>query len=1311
MKPAWKRWIRRVAIVLLVFAGAIAVIVMTGLDERWARGAVVGEIEKMTGARVELGAFHFHLWGLRAELDALTLHGREAEGMPPLFHADRIRLKLRIVSFFGRKIALNELEIDRPAVFIRVDEQGHSNVTSPPVQTKSAPWRQQLFNLEIGKLRLADGSLEYNETRIPLAAEGQDFQFRMEYHADAPGKEIYTGALAWKQVELAARRYLPFASDVEMKFTLARDSFSLDEFRWKLPRSEFEGRAELASFARPDWSFEYRGQFALGDLRAILRKPRMPEGEAEFSGSGTFAAGQLTMSGNYHASKIGMGYHWFHAKGMESSGRFEVAHGRLTVPQLQARAFGGTLNGRLEMEFHNLQFRVVSQARGLSLAAVLSAVDNANFPVHTLHWDATMEVDSTTTWTADFKHFRSSGESRWIPAPTPAIGMIPAAALIEFDYSMDHHGAEFQSSEITTPSSRIEFSGGINALDSTLETKFSLQDLLVWDDFINILRGRDAQPKKISGSANWKGRILGPIAGPTFSGHVVASGVRYDQYAWDALDSDLTYSPDEFRLAHALVRHGRSTASLDLQMQFDGAWSFLPESPWSLAVRLSRAPLDDVQDIFGTSYPAHGLLTGDFHAGGTRANSQVSGNFSLDSGDAWGFAVSHFGGDFALDADAIRLTHAQLRTDSGSISGDLTYHRAAASAEFNLHGQGIPLSSLERIQFTSLPIGGTLSFDLRGQGPLRRPAVRGTLRLGDLKIGGEVLDTFDASIQSDGRNLHVQLASATPGKLTGQLDIGLTDDYPLAADVSVEKMDLDPFIQRGLHLAALTGHSSVDGKFHFSGQLLRPETLEVDADLSSVKLGYESVVLENAGEIRLSYRKSEVRIEQAELRGTDTDVRVAGYARFAGDRAVNLTLTGSLDLRIVTGLYPDLAARGVTQANVAIGGTLDSPRVTGRLGVSDASVRYGDFPTGLSHVSGEFVFDRDRLLFENVSAEAGGGPVKLFGTFTYGQGPLRYEIRVVAPQLRIRYPEGMSWLGGGTLVWAGTKNAGSVTGRIRVERLLFAPNVDLATLIVASKGSAGGSATTSRYLQNLQFDVAVDSAPNARMEWNGARVEVEGSLRLRGTWEHPLVIGSVHLLSGEMTFRGTKYQLGRGDIDFSNPFRFDPILNIEATTTIQQYEITLDFTGPASHLQLAYRSDPPLPSSEIIALLAVGSTGEENALRTSGAQTQGYGATALLSEAISSELGGPIQRLFGISRFRVDPFLSGTTTDQNAAARVTIEQQVTRGLTITYSSNATANQEQVVQVEYSIRRGISIVALRDINGTFSLDVKFKKQFK
>jgi translocation and assembly module TamB len=70
-----------------------------------------------------------------------------------------------------------------------------------------------------------------------------------------------------------------------------------------------------------------------------------------------------------------------------------------------------------------------------------------------------------------------------------------------------------------------------------------------------------------------------------------------------------------------------------------------------------------------------------------------------------------------------------------------------------------------------------------------------------------------------------------------------------------------------------------------------------------------------------------------------------------------------------------------------------------------------------------------------------------------------------------------------------------------------------------------------------------------------------------------------------------------------------------------------------------------------------------------------------------------------------------SSSDQNAGARVTVEQQIARNLNIMYVSNVGSTQEQVIQVEYTINRNISVVALRDYNGTFGIDIKIRKRFK
>jgi translocation and assembly module TamB len=1291
---------------------ALVVVVESRLAERWFRHEIARQIEDKTGARVEIGGFHLHFWRLRAEIENLTLHGLEGPGAPPLFHADRVNVAIRILSFLGRQIALDELIVERPQLAVSVGKDGRSNLPAPKVHSIHRPWRETLFDLQIGLLELNDGNGVFNNRHIPLNAQGRNLEFTLHYVASEANADSYIGFLRWQQVQIADRKDAPFHLDISMKFALHRDAFELDELVCNLPHSTLNLRAELPTFAEPDWRLHYRGRLSLADVREVFRQPTTPDGIADFSGQARYASGEWTAAGHYTGRDIAMHYQWFHAGGFETWGDYELAANRLKVPNLSVRALGAHVDGSLHMDLHGLAFRTETRLRGASLAQIFAALNNPQFPVNSLHWDGSVDVDSTNTWDANFKNFRTQGETRWSPPANLSPGMIPVTARIEYDYSEHNRGVVLQQGEITTPHTRLEMDGKLGADDSALELKLKTGDLLEWDDFINVIRGADAEPRRIGGSVEWAGQIIGPLGGPTFAGHLHASEAQYDKLDWDLIDGDLEYSPEVFRLTNTTVRHSQASARVNLALQFDGRWSFLPESAWTLDAHTDRAPTTDLQTMFDTNYPVSGYLSGEFRGSGTRAAPVLDSDFALQDIAARELHFDRLTGQFHMEDDELRLSRGELRMDGGRIVGNIAFRPQEQEVEFDLIGKGISLEQIHAIQSASLQVTGQMDFELKGKGPARAPVARGDLRLANARVGSESQGSFHGQLTSDGQTARLSLTSElTRGKLQGQFAVGLAGDMPVSGRLSVEQFDLDPLIVAALHLKQLTSHSSVDGLFTVSGDLRRPETLEVDANITSISFAYQFVQLTNDGPVHLVYKRNEVRVQQAHLRGPNTDLQLEGVARFDDDRPLHFTLSGGVNLQLLKGVLPDLAAKGRADANVSVEGTIRSPRITGHAHVQDASASYADFPVGLSNLNGDFVFDTSRLLFDNVSADSGGGHLTLNGNVNYGDGPFRYEINAKTSVLRIRYPTGMSWLASGALQLEGTGQAALISGRVVVQRVLLAEGVDVAALFAAASDTTSGPAPSSPFLQNLSFDVEGSTSPGARVEWTGAHVEMDGDVRLRGTWDHPVLLGHIHLLGGQMAFRGNNFDLTRGDINFANPFRLDPVLNVEAVATINQYQVTINFSGPASRLSLNYRSDPPLPDSDVIALLALGTTGQESALRSQSVSSQNYGATALLSEAISTGLGGRIERLFGISHFRVDPFLAGTATETNAAARVTIEQQVTRDLTITYSTNATSTQQQLIQAEYTLTRGLSVVFLRDVNGTYGLDVKFVKRLK
>src|SRR5204863_9659168 len=86
-------------------------------------------------------------------------------------------------------------------------------------------------------------------------------------------------------------------------------------------------------------------------------------------------------------------------------------------------------------------------------------------------------------------------------------------------------------------------------------------------------------------------------------------------------------------------------------------------------------------------------------------------------------------------------------------------------------------------------------------------------------------------------------------------------------------------------------------------------------------------------------------------------------------------------------------------------------------------------------------------------------------------------------------------------------------------------------------------------------------------------------------------------------------------------------------------------SGPAANPKLTSPSDPPLPPSDIIALLAFGQTSEESAQlqQSSSSAFSSQTSYALLAAALSASLNNCAQRLFGTSHTKIDPH--GLATD------------------------------------------------------------------
>jgi translocation and assembly module TamB len=226
-------------------------------------------------------------------------------------------------------------------------------------------------------------------------------------------------------------------------------------------------------------------------------------------------------------------------------------------------------------------------------------------------------------------------------------------------------------------------------------------------------------------------------------------------------------------------------------------------------------------------------------------------------------------------------------------------------------------------------------------------------------------------------------------------------------------------------------------------------------------------------------------------------------------------------------------------------------------------------------------------------------------------------------------------------------------------------------------------------------------------------VEAEINLQLRGTPDHPILLGSLAANQGDIRVFGTRYGINRGEISFLNSVKIEPVLDLDLETQTRGITVDITIAGTLNRLNITYRSDPPLQPSDIIALLTVGRAPEtartaNRAPVSNETNTLQSGANSVLGAAVSPA-SNRLSRLFGITNIKIDPMVLGITNTPQA--RLTLEQQISRDVSITYVTNLSQTSEQIFRLEWSLNRQFSVIALRDDNGEFGIDFLYKKRFK
>ena len=1170
-------------------------------------------------------------------------------------------------------------------------------------------------------------------------------------------------------------KYPPVHGYFQMALELERHAARLRSLRItarghdKLERS-LEVSGELIDFSHPRWQGHVGGELDMRLVDPITGYPNAPEGVVKLDMAMRGDGHGFSLDGPVHIDNgayVGPGVE---AHGLTLDARFHADPKRMLIDNVVIRLkAGGTMEGVVDMApwqtppfparpigstgNRNLapppphlpdipmNGRVDARFKGIALDSFLDMVSVP--PFKRLGFGAQVNGTALATWqNGDNNSVSVSANLQLSPQANAVAGELPASGVVDATYTHRNGSVDLRRLELHLPQSDLEAHGAMGTFPMTGVSQFAVDfRSRNMNEFDTVLRGLGvsragrsgaaALPIAIGGQAEvhgaWSGSLLNPRLSGTVKGTDLqlelvslqqaaaqpsAAAVAAPRYVrLDAVEGAGSYAETRIAVDHLLVTRGH--AHLTLAGAIDAAPSRTPtfdaNSTAHLKLGASALEASDVQPFLGLDLPVSGQLTAQLQADGPLHALTGSGFVELNGGTVYGEPVKRLRLAGSIANQTVRIASLSATVPAGVATGAGSYDLRANTFQGELHGSGIDLEKLDCLRQQNWKASGKLGFTLRGFGTAKDPHLEAEATVAAFALAGQPLGSLQLTAHTAARTANYQITSHMDGaEVTAHGQTGFDNGYPTQAQINFVRFDIGTLF-RLRQVDAIKAQSSLAGALTLSGPLAKPEEMRGELRLPSLDATVAGVHLHSDGGLHALLGSGHVHLDPLHVTGDNTDMRLAGDVELNGTHQLDLAASGAVNLKLASTLDSDLTASGISTFQVEAHGTFDKPELKGRVDFENGALAFEDMPNGLSQIQGTLLFNQNRLEVSKLSAMSGGGQLSIGGAVNFQNG-LYADLTATGKGVRIRYPQGISSLADAQLRLQGPRSNLLLAGNVLLTRFMVSPEMDFAAL-AAQTSAASVPPPPTAPSNHLRLDVHISSSPQLSFQNAFAKLAGDVDLRVRGTLANPSVLGRISVTEGSATLAGTRYDLQRGQIDFTNPVRMDPIIDLNATAHVEDYDIALGLHGTREKMTVIYRSDPPLPEADVVALLALGRTESQQRINTQQqVQALSNPATdALLGGALNATVSSRVQKLFGAGSVKVDPNYLGVLG--NSTSRIIVEEQLGRNLTLTYATNVNTTGQQLIQAEVAINRHVSLMVARDESGVFSVVLKATRRYR
>jgi len=665
------------------------------------------------------------------------------------------------------------------------------------------------------------------------------------------------------------------------------------------------------------------------------------------------------------------------------------------------------------------------------------------------------------------------------------------------------------------------------------------------------------------------------------------------------------------------------------------------------------------------------------------------------------FALSPAGFD-KYDVDAAEgfveiqkeTVRGQFRVDDPTLKGNLTLLNTPAALDVGIQMTEGDVSRIMAGLSLSLPLRGTGAGDFQVRTTRNSIRVEGTFSSPLLRFGPQELKTVKGNLIWDGESIIFPELSfdIRGGKVKTGWRLGVKSD-DLEIEAAGEGINLNTFRPdlNGELSFSLKGQGKLDGKDMAAGWVR----------VRDLRAGPFPQV-EESGDLKLRVTREGMGLAvRGSFSSAENDFSVDADIPFTSNNLSVDFKGGFSDLDLI---FPWRGVKGRLIYQGRISGTPSSPRLNGVLDIQGPVLPLPQFAQAITDYSGKIDVDGGKFSIRSFKGKLGGGEVEGAGEVTLGKGgEVAIDCSARGKRMLLSPLERTRALADATVRLIRDSRRFVLEGDVSVQRLSW--RREIQEKFSFSSRPYPQSQPRPGFFDDLTLDLRLKADDNAWMENSLGRARGRFDLSVTGDVKAPIILGTIETLSGQAVFQDRKFQILRGRLSFFNPSSVEPYLDFRAETYVKDYRVTITLSGLASRMRPQFSSSPPLPPEDVLALLAQG----EAFKRQYRTETSSQLSTAsLLSFTLTEGAQRRAEKLFSLDRFRIDPFLLGSSAEMTA--RLTIGKKLSRDLYIYYSTNLTRQTEEIVRMEWDLSNEFSIVGTRNEVGRLSFDVKVRRRF-